>query len=141
MDCQKNENKIWGMKRMRELKFRAWDKNLKQMEEVIAIDFDSEKVLCHPDYYDWRPFGQIELMQYTSIKDKNKKEIYKDDIVYISGIGNCVVKWDEVNACWIFVHKQELPFINETFCYQDICEDLENVVGNIYENPELLKQS
>jgi len=70
---------------MREIKFRAWDKKLHQMEEVFAIDFVNKRVLCHPDYDDWRPFEQIELLQYTGLKDKEGQEIYEGDKIDVAG--------------------------------------------------------
>lgn len=57
---------------MREIKFRAWEKNLEEMIPVYDINF--KKRMINTDS-PWRFFDEIELMQYTGLKDKNSKEI------------------------------------------------------------------
>jgi uncharacterized phage protein (TIGR01671 family) len=63
----------WGIK-MRELKFRAWHK--------------TDKIFCDgttSNMFDWIDEGQdIELMQYTGLKDANGQEIYDEDIIRIN---------------------------------------------------------
>ena len=110
---------------MREIKFRAWHKKMKIMSNTAALEHLIEK-----DYH-WDASDAL-WMQYTGLKDANGVEIYEGDVVYISGIGNCVVKWDAGGAYWMFESK------DEDAEFQFVAEDLERVIGNIHEHPELL---
>lgn len=69
----------------REIKFRAWLKDDKRMVEVRSIDFHEEGNIITVNYNDIFGFelneNEIELMQYTGLKDKNGKEIYEGDVV------------------------------------------------------------
>ena len=109
---------------MREIKFRAWDG--KEMEYFTL-----------PDLY-WRgentgdydfPNSRISIMQFTGLKDKNDKEIYEGDILgrEISAIMiKAELSWN--CGCCLDIYGWEIPH-----------EETE-IIGNIYENPELLKE-
>lgn len=124
---------------MREIKFRAWLKEKKIMGEVLGIDilhkeifFSNEDVDC----YEHVDFKNIELMQYTELKDKNNKEIYEGDIVKLRanhGIG--VVKYYDEWGAFVVEYVKSKPLVVLGMSYYK--EDIE-VIGNIYENPELL---
>jgi len=128
---------------MREIKFRAWDKGQNRMLDVFsmslidgAITFkrpasknDSFNILVLPD--------NIDLMQYTGLKDKNGKEIYEGDIIQDTDsheIGQ--VYWDNDSLCWqaLFDDNDSWGFVSQKG-KDNHCE----VIGNIYENPELLE--
>lgn len=114
---------------MREIKFRAWDG-----EEMVI-----------PDYIDqigsgwWKsnsiPNTSKNLMQYTGLKDKNGKEIYEGDIVTQRYTGT----WEVVyGASRFYLRRYDNP-VNDTFPYRRNSDILPlEVIGNIYENPELL---
>ena len=121
----------------REIKFRAWDKETKKMfeNETLCSEFSN--------WYVWIMDGQvgrdIELMQFTGLKDKNGKEIYEGDIVKFYYLG------------W---HTSEVVYMSDGFYVktnghiEDVRENLGlafpfkdiEIIGNIYENPDLIKQ-
>ena len=124
---------------MREIKLRAWHKGKKIIGNVLGIDilhkeifFSNENVDC----YEHVDFKNIELMQYTELKDKNNKEIYEGDIVKLRnnhGIG--VVKYYDEWGAFVVEYVKSKPLVVLGMSYYK--EDIE-VIGNIYENPELL---
>ena len=122
------------MKMNRQIKFRAWEKNLKEMIPVGEIDFNS---LMINQSTTWRFIDEVELMQYTGLFDKNGTEIYEGDLVsdLLNGSLGEVI-FDE--GCYLVDWEDELTTIT---LHQNIREFDVVVVGNIYENPELLERS
>ena len=115
---------------MREIKFRAWDIRNKKMFMVSQMSFRTNwDVFRLWDNDRWDEFhienpDDCVLMQYTGLKDKNGKEIYEGDIVYVAGWGNMEV---------------EFPFVDiYTASYEG---DIGEIIGNIHENPELLNEN
>ena len=120
---------------MREIKFRAWLKEEKIIGEVLGIDILHKEIFFSNgdvDCYEHTDFKDIELMQYTGLKDKNNKEIYEGDIFHIGSKKilyvvewiDCGLKGKQIrNGSWIGLD----------FWKKDI-----EILGNIYENPELI---
>lgn len=105
---------------MREIKFRAWDK--KRKEFLKSFDIGCRGMIICDERHETQ---NIVLMQYTGLHDKNGKEIYESDIVKINYRNDPVVmSWREREAQWSLA-----GFFPEHL----------EVIGNIYENPELLK--
>ena len=115
---------------MRTIKFRAWDAESKKM--FSAQDLSQARI-----YWDWLGLKDVKLMQYTGLKDKNGKEIYEGDIIMsIYGTGHVV--YHERKA--LFGHEVKGSYGEFVFIeiYRNIQET--EVIGNIYENPELQEQ-
>ncbi|MGM0122713.1 hypothetical protein IGI37_000078 [Enterococcus sp. AZ194] len=114
---------------MREIKFRALDKTDKKMIfwNRLLNGHNLRNVFMRPEMC-----GLI-LMQYTGLKDKNGVEIYEGDIAWDS--------YGEVYGQIVFNEgKFTYDWENISDDLFEVCEDIE-VRGNIYSNPELLKES
>lgn len=143
----------------REIKFRA--KALKQdtwcygsyfkhiKRQVSPIDDslkneDIEHLMISNGFADWNMPRRIEAIlinpdtvgQFIGFRDKNKKEIYEGDLIRINDKEDLYkVEWNEDNAAFILI---TIDFIKADFdCYY--ADELE-VVGNVYDNPELIKE-
>lgn len=128
---------------MREIEFRAWLIDEKKMIDVKAIDWDENGDIFSINYPSGKAYSgyakdNIELMQYTGLIDRIGNKIYEGDIVKIWGRG-FTTKLGCVNAIVVFEEAQFAFYINERYytIWKDSCEMYE-VIGNIYENPELL---
>lgn len=129
---------------MNNLKFRAWDKKHKEMFEVVKIEFNPNifYMAKEPAWIVIRAKNEIELMQSTGLFDKNGVEIFEGDIV-IDTVGpqiKMVVKWIDDCAAFRTVGTYEgenfVGYVgHETKFGKNTCQ----VIGNIYENKEMLK--
>ena len=125
-------------------KFRVWMKSLKWMCDVTNISFDSKFVdICQQGdterYTEMSvEFDEITLMQSTGLFDKNGKEIFEGDIVKMAKDVYSEPTYYEVvrhrGGAYRLESKQHGC---ELWLRHTDCE----VVGNIYENPELLEES
>lgn len=114
---------------MREIKFRAW---LNMQEEMIYADmFGAGEKFAGRD---------CEIMQYTGLKDKNGKEIYEGDLLKFDK--------DEDVLFEVFYHDQEARFSCARIHYKgarcggyvpNIYSQRFEIIGNIYENKDLIK--
>lgn len=128
-------------KTMREIKFRAWNTKTKEM----GVPFQPLQKTYMQDNKSLWPDGMV-FMQYTGLKDKNGKEIYEGDMFQcISGTGATMMQgkiyFDD--GCFRMKYGYQKPKKNDRKDYFLSCsidygvtKTLE-VVGNIYENPEL----
>lgn len=133
---------------MNNLKFRAWDKTAKKMSKVTAIDFSTKPFrVFYKAYGNENYFNQDAiLMQSTGFHDKNGVEIFEGDIInsgYIfKGSPFEEDEYEEKKGVVTFLNCGfNIEFKNHINLFIDIilsCEDIE-VIGNIYENKELLR--
>lgn len=117
----------------RQIKFRAWDIHTKTM-------LDSDFVGKNWSVNDLMPPSEFPIMQYTGFLDKNGKEIYEGDIVSYNETQTMkahkqIVEWksERANAdcdCW------GVEYSGFSLTSVKDCE----IIGNIYENPELLNK-
>ena len=114
-------------------KYRAWDKKRKKLglleADMISGEFQSGKIYDDEDV-DWMEIEEFILMQSTGLKDKNYKEIFEGDILKDGSEYGRVV-YDPDRTMWRVYGKD----------FDDALSDwwTGRVVGNIYENPELLE--
>lgn len=124
----------------REIKFRIWDVENKEMLKVRELDFKltfyGGRIAIRPDQYnDYFDTEDMILMQYTGLHDKNGKEIWESDIVEITR--ECIYEKGIIvfrNGCFFIKTKEILLALYN-------CEANNykvKVIGNIYENSELL---
>ena len=125
-------------------KFRAWDKKLKKMFEVSFIDFDTKLIGLNIDLeiiiFD---FDDVNLMQSTGLHDKNGKEVFEGDVIAIevddtgTPINARVFQNSKIGVLMfhVFEDNEDVPMV-------ELLEDNSvafEIIGNIYENPELLE--
>lgn len=125
----------------REIKFRAWEKELKQMIPIFSIDFEAKMV--NRDRA-WRLFNEIKLLQFTGLKDKNGKEIYEWDVIKTDEWEIASVERDNFQVtCFRMKGQIQVTDIIEVASSGFVSSDWNiktiEVIGNIFENPELLK--
>ena len=157
---------------MRQLKFRAWNKELNIMRNNSTIDcynselnrsfkenlmltMDGEIRVCqwYGDRVSMREDNNYKLMQFTGLQDKNGVNIYEGDVIKIHYVGSPVVgsveffqKRDYEDGKWAIRHTGWILADFKRKTGKEACEmgfhfsikELREVIGNIYQNPELL---
>jgi uncharacterized phage protein (TIGR01671 family) len=128
---------------MREIKFRAWDRELKEWTNY-SIDNVNDNLV---DFYNkeaglWesdREGERFVLSQYTGIKDISGVEIYEGDIFIARNSHNCKFKviYDGSRFIGVNYDRERVCYVDS--CYKNGSSRLE-IIGNIYENPGLLEE-
>ena len=122
----------------REIKFRAWDK----VHNILIVK--TSRKIGFNGYCD----DELLLMQYTGLKDKNGKEIYEGDVISSYAIlqdgerhlRTSVVKWNSTLGYWFLFDIESGGEISIYSKQENGCNLYRKVIGNIHQNPELLKE-
>lgn len=145
----------------REIKFKAYLKTLKLVRPVVYFDFDNEELGCYlvdSSEGDMTifSFDEVELMQYTGLKDKNGVEIYECYVVvqdcymwfsenqpnYVGTVEWVYSQWQVIAHCVNPNRRGISDGVNKGLNDDGFDENTTSdwrVLGNIYENPELLE--
>jgi uncharacterized phage protein (TIGR01671 family) len=145
---------------LREIKFRAWVVNPRR--RIIGV-YEAKQIMIY-DFIKWSKgelftpndvgnqlfenADDLKIMQFTGLKDKNEKEIYEGDIVKFSNIEYSTGVYGASEGVAEIVYKNNAFIL---LGYDMNCDNLDanifgylnnndmEVIGNIYENPELIK--
>lgn len=130
----------------REIKFRAWRQDVVVTEpygrnsfeqKFMENDIDDIKTIEFGSFQDevFINAHRVDIMQYIGVKDKKEKEIYEKDIVLIDGEDEYfVVEWDNDTARFVMNSETLTVDFDNYWGYQV------EVIGNVYENADLLKE-
>ena len=135
---------------MREIKFRAWDKDIqtfvpimdftKNIKEAIYRKLGKEVVSSNDGVENLAILlnSNVDIIQYTGLKDKNGKEIYEGDILLYLTKTKTVVSYK--NGAFVRSYRNSNMYLLYDSLAVDGCLEDYEVIGNIYENPELLEE-
>jgi uncharacterized phage protein (TIGR01671 family) len=131
----------------REIKFRAWEKNLKEIIPVHNVNFENKMINTGSA---WRLFDEIELMQYTGLKVNGDQPLFEGDIVPVKVSihkgwkqgwkyfnRNAVVEYVENEMRFMFAADVE-GYGKQYVLFDKSIRQSYKIIGNIYSNPELL---
>ena len=124
---------------MRGIKFRVWDKKNNHWLEPDFFCISLSGILWIFNDAEHLQQDEFDIQQYTGLKDKNGEEVYEGDIVhYLMGAIDMVgsVGWDTLNSCFAINANKD----DETWhpLILSFAEYGYEVIGNVYENPELV---
>lgn len=123
-------------------RFRAWDKEFKEMVQVDALVFDEQiiKATYKNGNVVKEDLKNYVLMQSTGLRDKNEREIFEGDIVDYKG-RKAIIKWHGSYASFIYMFVDELKERAQEWEPLYLSYYHFEVVGNKFENPEFLEVS
>ncbi|VSD14053.1 YopX protein [Streptococcus pneumoniae] len=131
-------------------RYRTWIKTEKRMffsDDILAIDYENEEIVTQQIYFEnglpddrdiyCYDFDEIDLMQSTGLKDKNGKEVFVGDIIKCTR--GCLHEvYIEKEYGGTFIGGMPSIYLKGLLSGYAWTEH-EEIIGNIYENPELLE--
>lgn len=127
---------------------KVYIKSLDEVLNVELINFDEQTVeVYNCDYMDiedpsigfeWYSFDAVEFMKNTGLKDKYREDIYEGDIVRVNGTWDCIIEYNQ-SSCAFVLKSIDSRWNTGYFSNYEHIEEMLEVIGNVYENKELLK--
>lgn len=120
---------------------KVYIKYLDKVLEVESIRFDTKVVEAYDEscnMYQFSDFNDVIFMDNTGLQDKNGKYIYEGDIVRVNGTWDCIIEYNQ-SSCAFVLKSIDNRWSTGYFSNYDDIEEMLEVIGNAYENEELLK--
>lgn len=136
---------------MREIKVRAW--NGVKMSRSFTIDNicyeGPPPCVCDDLYGEYEPDAYVVWLQFTGLKDKNGKEICEGDIISSphfkdranrQHILKHIIQWSDKFHGWFLLNSGSMSPDSGSIQLFVADSKIIEIIGNIYENPELLEE-
>lgn len=124
-----------------DLRFKAKIKGQDELFEVMDVDIENKEITYEVEFKKGEYINAISyfedieaLLPYTGFKDKNDEPIYEGDIIK-SKYNKCIVYWNTLEGQWWAKTIEE----DNSFTLNEF-DAIGEIIGNIYENKELLKK-